>query len=78
MKSNILKDALEVKCFSFMIQKPCMICFPEPDCQMIREGDIAWEEVITEMDKVKEEPSWLLLRGRPPKWRKDTQFLLEI
>lgn len=31
-----------------------MICFPEPDCQMIGEGDIAWEEVIKETDKVKE------------------------
>lgn len=61
-----------------MVRKPCMICFPEPDCQMIREGDIAREEVIKEMDKVKEEPSWLLLCGRPPKWRKDTHFLLEI
>ena len=78
MESSILKNALEVKCVSFTIQKSCMICFPEPDCRMIGEGHIAWEEVIKEMDKVKGEPSRLLLRGHPPKWRKDTHFLLEI
>lgn len=61
MKSNILKDALEVKCFSFTIQKPCMICLPEPDCQGIRDGKTAWEEVIKETDGAKEEASLPLL-----------------